>query len=93
MESSTTYGRRGGAGPTAEKKAEVIEGVFPGGRVVRKRVFKEQRALLLLEDEAGNTDVTAWPDIEVAQRHLDGIPRWIIERWPVQLVTRAEVVQ
>jgi hypothetical protein len=80
-------------GPTAGKRAEVVEAIFPGGRVVRKRVFKGQRALLLLEDEAGNLDVTAWLDIEAAQRHLDGLPGWIIERWPVQLVARAEVVR
>jgi hypothetical protein len=82
---TTTYGRRGGEGPTAGKTAETIEATFFPGCTRSKRVFGGQRALTLIADEQGEL-VQAWADLAAAQAYIARTDR---DRYPAQLAAAA----
>lgn len=88
MTKSTTYGQKGGEGPTRGRKAETIEAIF-GSETYRKRVFFGQRWMTFVQNENGEFIVSAWESEERANKHLLNVPG---DHWPVQLVTKARVV-
>lgn len=80
------YGQKGGDGPTAGRRAEIIEADICGA-VVRKRVFFGQRWISFLQKEAASEPlVQAWHSKEEAQQYVDSADNI---RWPVQIVVAA----
>jgi hypothetical protein len=84
---ATSYGQRGGEGPTRGRRAETIEASFCGV-AYRKRVFFGQRWLALSQNERGESVVTAWESEERANQHLLHVSG---DDWPVQLVAEGHV--
>lgn len=85
---TTTYGQKGGEGPTRGRKSETIQASFCGV-VYRKRVFFGERWLTLAQNEHGVSCVTAWESEAAAEQHLLRVPG---DHWPVQLVAQAHEV-
>lgn len=83
---TTSYGQKGGQGPTRGRKAETIQATICG-QAYRKRVFFGQRALVLLAREDGAEVLTAWADEDAGRKHLSHVHG---DDWPVQIVVRAE---
>lgn len=82
-----TYGMRGGDGPTAGKRAEVLRSPSTG---LTKSVFKGQRWLVVSQmDEAAECTLTAFKDEDTARRVSARLPGLGYE---VHYVERAEVV-
>lgn len=87
MAKSTTYGQKGGQGPTRGRKAETIEACFCGV-AYRKRVFFGQRWMTLAQNEHGESVITAWESEARANKHLLNVSG---DHWPVQLVAEARL--
>jgi hypothetical protein len=84
---TTSYGQKGGEGPTRGRKAETIQATI-GGQVYRKRVFFGQRALALCAREDGTECLTAWADEATGRAHISRVSS---DDWPVQIVAKANI--
>lgn len=83
----TTYGQKGGTGPTAGKRGEMLRSPSTG---LTKRVFKGQRWLVVSQkDEQSRATLCAFTTVDKAKRCSDGCHRLGYE---VHYVERAEVL-
>ncbi len=86
---STTYGRLGGSGPTAGKRAHVFEATFPAGFTHRVRTFKPGPVwLMLIENERGDRHVDRYWSLDRARQALGRVDG---DTWPVQLIAEGRV--
>lgn len=84
---ATTYGQRGGEGPTVGKQAETLRSPSTGRT---KKVFQGQRWLVIAQkNEQSPLDITAFRSEEHAKRISDGCYRL---GYQVHYVEEAEVL-
>lgn len=73
-----SFGRKGGAGPTAGRKAETLVDPVSGAT---KRVFFGQRWLCVIQQhEADRLAVSAWHSKAEAERHRDHVVRFLTQQ-------------
>lgn len=77
-ERNGAYGRRGGDGPTAGRKAEILVDPVSGAS---KRVFFGQRWLCIIQQhEQDRLSVSAWSTRDEAERHKEHVVKFLTQQ-------------